>query len=232
LHWRDNANRPLDTYANFGYDSYNGVLSALDQQEAYIYSEQTALRYGTDSVFNNGKVIVLSDNEATSAGSVIVPVAFLGENNDKQLGDNTPVVLLGNVDGRLYGGVSTAGFTQSYPLQKYSERLKDINGEPISAIPVIREDICLSSYVISCNGRPVSIQNAQTAIDPSPNMKGGAGGNPLPEDLESTAYVDFGYMYPHPRPALPNWGNPQPDPNNNTTWRDSWFEQTVLTAML
>jgi hypothetical protein len=198
-----------------------------------MYADQTAMRYGSDAVFSGGKVVVLHNEEAASAGDQILTSCWLGENNDKQLGANTQAVFIGSADGRLKGG-TWFGFSDCMPLQKYSERLQDSSGNPVSAIPRMRIDIPFVSYVTSFNGHKITQQTPDLAIDPAPTLKGGSGGNPLPEEYEQTVYVDFGFMFPHPDSPLPGWvalhGTAQPDPNDNTTWRDRWLEQAILEA--
>lgn len=232
--WRDNGRRLPETYVgDLGYDAYNHILTLLDQQEAYLYVEQTEARYGKNAVFSGGKVVVLHNEEAASGGDAILTTCWLGENNDKQLGANTQAVFLGSADGRLKGG-AWIGYSDCMPLQKYSERLQDSSGNPVSAIPRMRIDIPFMSYVTTFNGHKITLQTPDIAIDPAPTLTGGSGGNPLPEEYEQTVYVDFGFMYPHPDPALPGWvtlhGTAQPDPNDNSTWRDRWLEQAILEA--
>lgn len=232
--WRDNGQRePLKFVDDLGYDGHNNLLSLLDQQEAFIYVDESLARYGPDAIFTGGPVVVLHSSDAASAGDEILNV-WLGENNDKDIGAGTHTVTLGSADGRLKGG-QWIGYSDALPLQKYSERLKDSSSEPVSAIPLMRLDLPLA-YMKAINGRKISVQSPEIAIDEAPTLQGKAGGNPLPEDFESTIYVDFGYMYPHPDSALPGWvelhGTAQPDPNDNTTWRDRWLEQAIESAII
>lgn len=232
--WRDNGRRlPEFFVSELGYDAYHNIISLSNQQDAYIYTDQTLQRYGQDAVFSGGKVVVLHNEQGASGGDLILTIAFLGENNDKELGANTQTVFLGSADGRLKGG-TWLGYSDCMPLQKYSERLQDSAGNPVSAIPRMRIDIPFLGYVTSINGLKITLQNPEIAIDPAPTLTGGSGGNPLPEEYEQTVYVDFGFMFPHPDAPLPGWvslhGTAQPDPTDNTTWRDRWLEQAILEA--
>lgn len=230
--WRDNGSREPDFYSTLGYNAYNDLISSLEQQEAFIYADQTATRYGASSVFTGGKVVFLHNEQGASAGDILIPVGFLGELNDRQLGAGTSVTILGSIDGRLKGG-SFLGFNDCMPKQAFSERLVDTNGDPVSAIPLMRLDVTYSLGTF--NGRKITTQDAAIAIDAAPTITGGAGGNPLPEDYEQTIHVDFGFLFPHPDAPLPGWvglhGTAQPNPLDNTTWRDRCFEQAILAAM-
>ena len=232
--WRDNGKRePLEWVDDLGYDAYNNLISRSNEQDEYIYADQTAMKYGSDAVFTGGPVVVLHSAQAASGGDLILLI-WLGENNDKDIGAGTHTVTLGSADGRLKGG-TWLGYNDCMPLQKYSERLTDSEGNPVSAIPLMRLDIPFLTYVTSFNGHKNTLQTPDIAIDAAPTLQGKAGGNPLPEDFEDTVYVDFGYMTPYPDPALPGWvalhGTAQPDPNDNTTWRDRWLEQAILKAL-
>lgn len=234
--WRDNGRRaPKKFVADLGYDAYNNLISLSDQQNDYLYVEQTAMRYGSHAVFSEGKVVVLHNEQAASAGDAILSACWSGDNNDKQLGANTQAVILGSADGRLKGG-SWFGYSDCMPLQKFSERLQDSSGNPVSAIPVMRLDIPFLTYVSASHGLKITQQNPELAIDKAPTLTGGTGGNPLPEEYEQTVYVDFGFMYPHPDAPLPGWvtlhGTAQPDPNDNNTWRDRILEQAILKAAM
>ncbi len=234
--WRDNGRRlPQKYVSELGYDGYKHLISLLDQQEGYLYVDETLARYGSNAVFSGGKVVVLHNEQGASGGDMILTTNWVGENNDKQLGANTESVFLGSADGRLKGG-AWLGYSDCMPLQKYSERLQDSSGNPVSAIPRMRIDLPFMDAPTTFHGLKVTLQNPEIAMDPAPTLSGGSGGNPLPEEYEQTVYVDFGFMFPHPDAPLPGWvalhGTAQPDPTDNTTWRDRWLEQAILEASL
>ncbi|MBA3679496.1 hypothetical protein H0W80_04935, partial [Candidatus Saccharibacteria bacterium] len=125
-------------------------------------TDQTRLRYGSNAVFSGGKVVVLHNEQAASGGDDILTTCWVGENNDKELGANTQTVFLGSADGRLKGG-SWIGYSDCMPLQKYSERLKDSSGNPVSAIPRMRIDLPFLDYVTTFNGLKITLQNPEIA---------------------------------------------------------------------
>lgn len=231
--WRDNGNHAIESIASLGYETTNNLLAATDQQAAFIYADETAARYGADSVFKGGNVVFLDNHVAASAGDILPVIGFLGENYDRQLGGATPVTLLGDIDGRNMGATYLA-WNPCLPLQKYSERLYDAAGEPQCGIQRMRLDIP-NNLDGTYNGRHFSLQDAVTAVDQAPTLLGGTGNFPLPGDLEQTVYVDIGFITPHPDPPLPGWavGIPvgQPDPLIQNTWRDRWLEQCILAAI-
>lgn len=234
--WRDNGRRLPQKYVeDLGLDSYNNLWSLWNEQVRYIYSDQTELRYGSNSVFKNGKVIILHSSAGASSGDSILYSNWLGENNDGDLGNSVTAKIIGSADGRQKGGPIISS-NPDLPLQKYSERLYDANGNPVSALPRLRTDFPNGGYPVEHNGLKITIQNPEIAMTPAPTVTGLAGNNPLPEDFEHTYYIGFGFMQPYPYAPLPGWstlhGTDQPDPNNNTTWRDPWLEQAILDAQL
>lgn len=224
--WRDNCNRDIVTFQSLGITSANNLLQIGDAIAEYIYVDETVARYGANSVFTGGKVIMINDNQAISGGDV-TPQHFYGENLDRDLGAGTTFQMIGDLDGRIHG--SHFGDTSAWPLQKYSERLKDDNGEPISPLAYLIGDQI--SYSVSANGQPFSLQNNVSEANPpfDASATGLAGGNPMTNEFEELIYLDTGLMgVPYPDPALPGWPGPDPPlPGDHTTWRDRWLEQAI-----
>ncbi len=55
-------------------------------------------------------VIIIDDINAVSAGDIF-PNQFIGDKGDGELGNYTKAFIVGNIDGRLSGGVNTQRFT-------------------------------------------------------------------------------------------------------------------------
>lgn len=228
--WTNDSLQTPQTYSSLGIEFYNNIQALTDQQTAQTYFSQNVNLYGEDSVITGTPIVILTTAVCAASGGDFTPVTFLGPTFSRDLGNNTTVRILGQIDGRLKGG-SDLGFVQSFPLYTTGNRLSDANGNPIPSIPQDREDVPFC-YVTTLNDRPVSIQDARTAIDKAPTLSGTSGGNPLPNDLESSIYIDFGFMFPNVNPPLPGWtalhGSAQPNPNDHTTWRWQWGEQCIL----
>lgn len=223
--WRDNENRDPASLVSTGFVSFGNVTGLIDAYYEFIDPGLTESLYGSNSVFKNGKVIILNDNAAISGGDN-TPKYFLGAANDKNLGAGVTVKFIGDADSRLHGSRFSDGF--AWPLQRFSERLNDITGEPVSGLNGLIGDMVPKQS--SFNSLPLSLQNSLTAMDLAPSLSGLAGGAPLANEFEELIYLDFGLMgVPHPDAPLPGWPGPNPpNPADNTTWRDRWLEQSIL----
>lgn len=167
---------------------------------------------------NPKQVIILDDIFAVSGGDIF-PNLFMGENADKNLGSFTYTKIIGCVDGRCKG--STTG-------------LQDLPVNPaISTFSIIRfsRDFPLNNWFYSKKFVSQMVQSDGIKPDSAPTLTGTAGGNPLPISFEETVDVDLGFITPHPRPPIPGWTQPPPNPNIQSTWRDTYLEQAILLTL-
>jgi hypothetical protein len=82
-------------------------------------------------------------------------------------------------------------------------------------------------------------QQAMDTLTYTGAWKGTSGGNPLPCDLASTIYQDWGFVLaPGPWSYVGydgyqyiNDGRAQPTPSDWTTWRDRWLEVSIQEAI-
>lgn len=223
--YKDDGTRPLDQLQDpTKYTTANNVLAITRGQYATLQAGYNNIQY-PGSVFQGGKVIILTDVISASAGNTF-PNFFLGANLNKDIGANTTVEFIGDIDGRLKG---FGGEIDPMPVSQNSSFLTDASGNPVSPINV-GYDICDSFFPQSVVGTNYYInqQTPVTAIDAAP-LKGTAGGNPLPNDWPQTVWPDLGFIAPYPYTQLP--GEPTPVPGTQSSWNDVWLRQAIFVAL-
>jgi hypothetical protein len=227
--WVDNSEPK--SISELGYKDYANIDSLLHKQCEFIYADETAKRYGNNAVFTNGPVVALHSAGAASGNDEIIRTMYLGKNAQKDVGSGVHVKIIGDVDGRLKGA-TLYDFSDNLPFKSFDNPLITNFNTPVAAIGSMRSDETLGSTISVHAGIPISIQDKTTAIDAAPTLKGWSGGNPLPDEYESTVYVDFGFMTPHPDAPLPGWKNDgQVSPSDSSTFCDRWFEQAILSVI-
>jgi hypothetical protein len=155
-------------------------------------------------------VIIMTDLNAGSAGDIF-PNQFIGDKGDGELGDNTKAFIIGNIDGRLSGGVLTALFP---PVKTPDEAGIHYSNETFGkyAIPPFSfANDTVGSFLYAGTQNSISYFQKET--------------NPvvlIPHDF-SVTYSDMGYL----PPTIKYLNNVQPDKNDPTTWQDSYFENAI-----
>lgn len=223
--YKDDGVQQLDQLQDISkYHTINEVLRITSSQYETLFASYNNTQY-PGAVFQNGKVIILDDMIAGSAGDVF-PNLFLGNNLDKNLGANSQAKFIGDIDGRNKGFASARN---PMPVSQNSSFLTDEDSEPVSPINT-RYDASYGIRPWRINGTNYFInqQTFVTAIDPAP-LKGTAGGNPLPNDWEHVLWPDLGFITPYPYQQLPN--EPTPDPTVQTSWNDLWLRQAIFVVL-
>lgn len=205
----------------------------------YLDTERSEASYG-NCVFKNGNLIVLTDVLAGSGGD-ITPNLYLGEDQNGYLGNNVKSMIMGDLDGRLMG----------YNSDSLGELRKDTLFRNVSAdslfnfippnAPLLDDFGTFEGGLVGMlrsDGTSLFNRNEQM-IPTKPVLRSERGKNgkgPMPNDLLTTLYRDFG-ITENTIPRLPGDTRPiQPvfEPELTNTWeqqkelrRDSWFEACV-----
>jgi hypothetical protein len=173
-------------------------------------------------IYNNkdGNHVSTTLGDDSSGTDITIPTIFISENSGDLIIANLPA-----------NGTIQAKFGPANPLIMHLESgnggyMRHIINHQMNINPK-------SSNTLFQNGRYDVKKGAFLAPDPSPKIIGLSGGNALPNSYEETVHYDFGYKQPHPDSPLMGWtaGGGQPDPGDNTTWRDRWLEQAIHVAM-
>lgn len=219
----DDGFSPLIDPAN--YTTYNDFAIQYEQLQGKCYVSLNQSKY-PGSVFQGSKLVLVDDQWAGSAGDYF-PWPFCGANVDKNIGGGVTVSFIGSLDGRLKDDAyNPCSFPVDSPPTSF---LKDPDGNPVSPF-LYRMGFSACTFQVG----PYTMHQQPPGLAPSkaPTLTGTAGGNPLPMSFQTTVYYDFGFIVPDPYPPIPGWtaGTPvgQPDPNDQTTWRDSILEQAIL----
>jgi hypothetical protein len=155
-------------------------------------------------------VIIVDDINSASAGDIF-PNQFIGDKGNGELGNYTKAYIVGNIDGRLSGGVNTQRFTPvKTPDQAAIHYTSDIYGE--YAIPPFsfQQDFILS-FLYPNTEKSISYFQKET--------------NPvvlIPHDF-SVTYSDMGYL----PPTICYLNNVKPNKNDPSTWQDSYLENAI-----
>jgi len=179
------------------------VDTSFFAQQEYYFNEYSAQEYG--SQFTDGPFIILTDQRAVSMGEYVVQ-NFLGENEDRQLGGNTNVLIMGDIDGQFSGGSVAESVL---PVKHDGTNRIEFNGYPQGYCTSILESTNLApkhpiSGTYYCN-RPDALK-----IDcgVAGGLRGKNGGCAFPNDYDNTIHVDMGYVA-HPDARLPGDTRPQ-----------------------
>lgn len=155
-------------------------------------------------------VIILDDINAASLGDIF-PNQFIGDNGDGELGNNTRAYIVGNIDGRLSGGVLTELFPAvKTPDEAAIHYVYDFYGK--EAVPPFSfQNEAAGSYFYANTEKFIFYFQNET----KPTVL-------IPHDF-SVTYSDMGYL-----PSTIKYLNKvQPDKNDPTTWQDSYFENAI-----
>lgn len=215
------------------YDTYNDFGSKYEDLQSHCYVSLNASRY-PNSVFKGTsshpkQLIIVDDLWAASAGDIF-PWPFLGGKVNKDIGGHVKVSIIGSLDGRCKD--NNFGITSLPVNAPPNAYLTNSSGEPVSPFQYIMgfPDFVFKVGPYFYNQFPPGL-----AVNKAPTLRGTAGNKPLPMSFQTTVYYDFGFVVPHPDLPLCGWnrGNPigQPNPNDQTTWRDRVLEQAILKAI-
>ncbi|MCK4826197.1 hypothetical protein KA005_61210 [bacterium] len=179
---------------------YPLIFSSSHIDEQYtVYGIESTTIY-PNSKFTDGDVIILTDSGAASGGDIF-PNLFLGENMDKDLGANTKVKIIGDIDGRI------SGISGEFAVQTSGKdnRLMLDGDIPFSLVLVNSEN---SNHKVRKDGTSFTKVHPGLYPDCAPTLTGLAGGCPLPNDLETLLYPDYGFVT-NTRPRLTGDTRPQ-----------------------
>ena len=188
-------------------DLYRTDYPYIDPEEMEKVIPNSVL-YGTPQ--RTANVIIIDDINAASAGDIF-PNQFIGDKGDGDLGNYTKAFIVGNIDGRLSGGVNTQRFTPvKTPNEAAIHYTSEIYGE--YAIPPFsfQQDFAIS-FLYANTSKSVSYFQKET--------------NPIiliPHDF-SVVYSDMGYL----PPTIKYLNNVQPNKDEPSTWQDSYFENAI-----
>ena len=155
-------------------------------------------------------VIIMTDLNAGSAGDIF-PNQFNGDKIDGELGDNTKAFIIGNIDGRLSGGVLTALFPPVKTPDEAGIHYSNETSGKYAIPPFSFANDTIGSFLYAGTQNSISYFQKET--------------NPvvlIPHDF-SVTYSDMGYL----PPTIKYLNNVQPDKNDPTTWQDSYFENAI-----
>ena len=141
--------------------SYRGIVEAMDKMASTIDVRESLRRYGSECVFQNGNLYILTDECSCSEGDETIHY-FLGDNLDRNIGANTHVFLVGEISGRIIGGTFCNITPDGLPLT--SQFLTNRFGKPVNCVPLSRIENS-SAAIVSILGRPLSVQDQTTALD-------------------------------------------------------------------
>lgn len=225
-HYLGTQNRTLLSGSNARTYSQNGLrppidvntLDGLDMPDEVAYpSVQEALFPGT--VFMGGNVYVLAEYGRNGAA---ITDFFMNATGGDDIGGGTIVKVVGEIK------TATSPFIPSYAVASFPNPSSRVGspfyGRAIGAqgphpVDLHRPD-----------GTEWGIRAESNSADPLSGYSGLAGGPALPSDLENLLYPDLGFV-PNTRPRLTGDLRPQqPDPTNNTQYRDTWLEAVIEEA--
>jgi hypothetical protein len=188
-------------------DLYRADYPYIDPAEMEKVIPNSVL-HGTPK--RTANVIIIDDINAASYGDVF-PSQFTGDNGDGELGNYTKAYIVGNIDGRLSGGVNTFRFTPVKTPEEAAIYYKsDVYGE--YSIPPFSFQNDFSISLLYANTKK-SISYFQKETNPSVL---------IPHDF-SVVYSDMGYL----PPTICYLNNVQPNKDDPSTWQDSYFENAI-----
>jgi hypothetical protein len=188
-------------------DLYRADYPYIDPSEMEKVIPNSVL-HGTPQ--RTANVIIITDINAVSFGDVF-PNQFIGDKGDRDLENYTKAYIIGNIDGRLSGGVFTPRFT---PVKTPNEAAINYKSETYGeyAIPSFsfQQDFAISFLYANTKK---SISYFQKESNPSVL---------IPHDF-SVFYSDTGYL----PPTIKYLNNVKPNKDNPSTWQDSYFENAI-----
>jgi len=188
-------------------DLYIADYPYIDPKEMEKVIPNSVL-FGTQK--RTANVIIVDDINCASAGDIF-PNQFIGNNRDGELGNYTKAYIVGNIDGRLSGGVNTMRFTPvKTPDQAAIHYTSDTYGE-YSIPPFSFQQDFILSFLYPNSENSISYFQKET--------------NPvvlIPHDF-SVTYSDMGYL----PPTICYLNNVKPNKNDPSTWQDSYLENAI-----
>lgn len=229
------------------YEYYNNAYESVINTTKDFLPDLTESYY-PGSVLKNGKLILLADRNAASAGDYL-PHFFLGDTLNRDLGNGVKAKILGDINGILTG---SAGHEPGQTVSYDSFIITDNSNIPVSVLTHGQENGINGIYkmkaeTIGTGNRMLDI-NPDTGLPPlHPDAGPNLGSGPWINTWEALTFPDIGYPYvadPAPSSAVPrlpgdtrlNPGPLLPFPNSpshadRARWRDSWLEESVHTIL-
>jgi hypothetical protein len=220
------------------FENYQNLFSTGADNYLHPSFLESAEGYGPGSVYRGseqtGARVVFLKGTSSELDPHAMTWNMLGDNLDRNIGNNTKVKFLGNSKG--YYTFNVAGSATFIP-QPYIE--ESSRGLPVTRIGVlnIKPNQMIKLYTGASgaiNYIAMNQINEYTAIDPMTSITGSfsnALGAPFPDGLEELIYPDFGFCE-NTRPRLPGDTRQQtPNPEISGTWRDAWLEASIAESV-
>jgi hypothetical protein len=188
-------------------DLYRADYPYIDPAEMEKVIPNSVL-YGTQK--RTANVIIITDVNAVSFGDVF-PSQFIGDNGDRELGNYTKAYIVGNIDGRLSGGVNTFRFT---PVKTPDEAAIYYNSNifgKYSIPPFSYQNDFTYSFLYANTKKSISYFQKES----NPSVL-------IPHDF-SVFYSDTGYL----PPTISYLNNVKPNKDDPSTWQDSYFDNAI-----
>jgi hypothetical protein len=211
---RSNLTQPIDIVSLSTF----GDIAKKNLAEYQLYPSLNRAQYPR-SMFLGDRIVIVGDSFTGSAGELF-PYCFLGENLDgNQGGVKTQVI-----GSSWFECKGADPGLQSLPCTKYL----DSNGLPFSPLYFVA-GICDNTIRWGDTSLFQDLKARSTLPIKAPTLSGSSGSNALPISFEKTVWLDFGYIVPHPDPALPGWPYPggQVDKLDRDSYRDRTLEQAI-----
>jgi hypothetical protein len=215
------------------YEYYLGLNATGSDNYLHPSFLESAQGYGTGSVYHGsnqtGAKVLLLASESVYGTSSNITWNMVGDNLDGQIGQNTSVKILGC--NRSYADGPSFGRAQlPYPYIESSLRglpIQYTSVDPGSYLLNIKLYTGTSGAINLVSTSAITDYNSISEMTTSTGSYPNALGNPLPMDLETRVYPDYGFVE-NTKPRLPGDTRPQqPDPTLSGTWRDGWIEAAI-----
>lgn len=206
----------------------NEIYDQLDALNI-AYPSYTVSQYGANATFTGGNVVIVVDSSASSSTNELLGTFLCLDgsvcSDPREIGSNTHVKIIGDVDGRAFGCAAVG----NVPISTESGLIRKADGTVISAMDTAMDGSC--EFFRADGITAFANRHPALAPDCAPTLKGLAGGCPLPNDLETLTYPDVGLatntrarLVGDTRPIQPVFGDP-------ATRRDAWLEQAIESAL-
>ena len=212
----NNGNTPPISLEEIANDTGSVILKQQNIDEQTINTNLTAEKF-PEAIFRDGQTVVYLTNTNSASGGDIVPHFFTNPAADdsRDLGFGVICNIVGNIDGRLHGAASA-----ELPVNQNVASVYNIPDD----IPVgpLTNTVEQGSLTLRAGSDPYYFSNQVSYTAPELLLN---------NNFTKTTLVDTGFIQPYPDEiyTLPNKAQPQPD--DNTTWRDLWLEASIYAVL-
>jgi hypothetical protein len=208
----------------------DAINSCYSDEKNLLPSKNDAFYPGC--VFKNGKLRLINDRAAGSAGDVM-PHLFFGDTLNKNIGNGVTVKFFGDVVGILCGGTSSAdAWHQTTSASSFI--VTTSAGVPVDFLRYGFE--LSSSFMLKMTAEPLSLCN-RPIIGGVPLLKPDGyinlGPGPWLNTWDDLTYPDIGVPGAIPQIPVRLPGDARGPPiwpptlANRNLWRDTWLEETI-----